>query len=364
MIALAAKEKVEILCGENDTLKDQLRQRDELLTEHSIDNEAASMTDATDPNSVGSVGGAFLEILKRENNALISENEELKAQVGQVKSVLREKEKELERVMEKLASSHAENERALNELKTKERETARLEKKLYNTEEELRKARARVERLEEKTQQLKEETQSERNEPGKTKDELVSLTSKLEESKNKIKTLETDLTQRTNQIKTKRDRIETLEEENVQLTQELDSLRRQNNAAVESYLALTTVLKDKDQRIRELEDDNLKEMKRQLRAQCEKCEILGLENSRLKEELERAEQRYTDTEQSYRLVSKALDESRKTIKDNLDNIGQALGGTETDEGQENKKRKDCVGGKSRDTVSDIIYNKIPRNVFR
>ena len=357
MIALAAKEKVEILCGENDTLKDQLRQRDELLTEHSIDNEAASMADAADPNSVGSVGGAFLEILKRENNALISDNEELKAQVGQVKSVLREKEKELERVMEKLASSHAENERALNELKTKERETSRLEKKLYNTEEELRKARARVEKLEEKTQQLKEETQSERNEPEKTKDELVSLTSKLEESKNKIKTLETDLTQRTNQIK--RDRIETLEEENVQLTQELDSLRRQNNAAVESYLALTTVLRDKDQRIRELEDDN-KEMKKQLRTQTEKCEILGLENSRLKEELERAEQKYTDTEQSYRLVSKALDESRKTIKDNLDNIGQALGGTETDEGQENRKREDYVGGKSRDTVSV----KISWDVFK
>lgn len=338
------KEKVEILYKETDTLRDQLRQRDELLTEHSnqsVENESLSITDAADPSTVASVGGAFLEILKRENNALISDNEELKAQVDQLKSMLREKEKELERVMEKLASSHAEKERTLNELKTKEREIAKLERKLCNTEEELRKARDRADKLEEKNQRLGDKTQGEKCDTEQTKEKLACLNNALEDCKNKIRTLETDLTQRTNQLKAKRDRIETLEEENVQLTQELDSLKRQNNAAMESYLGMTTVLREKDQRIKELEDDN-KEKRKQIRTQGEKGEVLGTENSRLKEELEHAQQKFTDTEQCYRLVSRALEQSRKAIKNNLDNIGPALGDTDNGEGLEQRTSKDTV----------------------
>lgn len=353
MIALAAKEKAEILCKENDSLKDQLQQRDELLTEHSIENKATSTTETADPDSVVSVGSAFLEILKRENNALINVNEELKAQVDQQKSVLREKEKELERVIEKLASTHLENERTLNELKAKEREVVRLEKKLHNTEEELRKARERVVNLEERTQKLNEATQGERIDKEKTGEKIAHLNNELEESRNKIRTLETDLTHRTNQIKAKRDRIQTLEEENVQLTQELDSLRRQNNGAMDSYLAMSSVLREKDHRIKELEDDN-KEKKKQLRTQGEKNEILDSENRRLKEDLEQAEQKFTDTAESYRLVSVALDESRKAIKSNLDNIGQAIRDTEAGEELELRNRGDHADGKSRDAVRVLM----------
>ena len=331
---LAAKEKVDILCKESVSLRDQLKQRDDLLTEHSnqsFENEAVPVTEAADPTTAAAVGAAFLEILKRENNALIRDNEELKTQVEQLKSMLREKERDLERVMEKLSGAHAENESISTELKAKHRQIEKLEKKLRNAEEERDKEQQKAKMLEVKNRQLDDETLNDKRSADKTNEKLECLNNALEDSKNNIRTLETDLTQKKNQIKAKKDRIETLEEENVQLTQELDSLRRQNNAAMESYIAMTTVLREKDLKIKELEDDK-KEKRRQLRTQGEKAEVLSSENSRLREELERVEQRFTDKEQSYRLVSQALDESRKAIKNNLESIGQALGDTDTSEG--------------------------------
>ena len=331
---LAAKEKVDILCKESVSLRDQLKQRDDLLTEHSnqsFENEAVPVTEAADPTTAAAVGAAFLEILKRENNALIRDNEELKTQVEQLKSMLREKERDLERVMEKLSGAHAENESISTELKAKHRQIEKLEKKLRNAEEERDKEQQKAKMLEVKNRQLDDETLNDKRSADKTNEKLECLNNALEDSKNNIRTLETDLTQKKNQIKAKKDRIETLEEENVQLTQELDSLRRQNNAAMESYIAMTTVLREKDLKIKELEDDK-KEKRRQLRTQGEKAEVLSSENSRLREELERVEQRLTDKEQSYRLVSQALDESRKAIKNNLESIGQALGDTDTSEG--------------------------------
>ena len=331
---LAAKEKVDILCKESVSLRDQLKQRDDLLTEHSnqsFENEAVPVTEAADPTTAAAVGAAFLEILKRENNALIRDNEELKTQVEQLKSMLREKERDLERVMEKLSGAHAENESISTELKAKQRQIEKLEKKLRNAEEERDKEQQKAKMLEVKNRQLDDETLNDKRSADKTNEKLECLNNALEDSKNNIRTLETDLTQKKNQIKAKKDRIETLEEENVQLTQELDSLRRQNNAAMESYIAMTTVLREKDLKIKELEDDK-KEKRRQLRTQGEKAEVLSSENSRLREELERVEQRFTDKEQSYRLVSQALDESRKAIKNNLESIGQALGDTDTSEG--------------------------------
>ena len=331
---LAAKEKVDILCKESVSLRDQLKQRDDLLTEHSnqsFENEAVPVTEAADPTTAAAVGAAFLEILKRENNALIRDNEELKTQVEQLKSMLREKERDLERVMEKLSGAHAENESISTELKAKQRQIEKLEKKLRNAEEERDKEQHKAKMLEVKNRQLDDETMNDKRSADKTNEKLECLNNALADSKNNIRTLETDLTQKKNQIKAKKDRIETLEEENVQLTQELDSLRRQNNAAMESYIAMTTVLREKDLKIKELEDDK-KEKRRQLRTQGEKAEVLSSENSRLREELERVEQRFTDKEQSYRLVSQALDESRKAIKNNLESIGQALGDTDTSEG--------------------------------
>lgn len=315
-------------------MRDQLKQRDDLLTEHSnqsFENEAVPVTEAADPTTAAAVGAAFLEILKRENNALIRDNEELKTQVEQLKSMLREKERDLERVMEKLSGAHAENESISTELKAKHRQIEKLEKKLRNAEEERDKEQQKAKMLEVKNRQLDDETLNDKRSADKTNEKLECLNNALEDSKNNIRTLETDLTQKKNQIKAKKDRIETLEEENVQLTQELDSLRRQNNAAMESYIAMTTVLREKDLKIKELEDDK-KEKRRQLRTQGEKAEVLSSENSRLREELERVEQRFTDKEQSYRLVSQALDESRKAIKNNLESIGQALGDTDTSEG--------------------------------
>ena len=82
-----------------------------------VENEVEPISDAADLTSSEAVSSAFLEILKRENNALISDNEELKAQVEHLKSMLREKEKELERVMEKLTASHAECEKTSQTLK-------------------------------------------------------------------------------------------------------------------------------------------------------------------------------------------------------------------------------------------------------
>ena len=346
-------------------MRDQLKQRDELLTEHSNQSfenqavpatEAAPVTEAADPTTVAAVGAAFLEILKRENNALISDNEELKTQVEQLKSMLREKEKELERVMEKLAGAYAENESISTELKAKQREIGKLERKLRNAEEELDSAQQKEKMLEAKNRQVDDETLNDKRSAYRTNEKLECLNNALEDSKNKIRTLETDLTQKKNQIKAKKDRIETLEEENVQLTQEMDSLKRQNNAAMESYLAMTTVLREKDLKIKELEDDN-KEKRRQLRTQGEKVEVLSLENSRLREELERVEQRFTDKEQSYRLVSQALDESRKAIKTNLESIGQALGDTDVSEESavELKNTGDRGNLKPRETVSFNLF---------
>ncbi|XP_068714557.1 myosin-13-like [Montipora foliosa] len=334
----AAKDKVESLCKEIDTLKDQVKDRDELLTEHSIEEENASFTDAADPTTVPSVGGAFLEILKRENNALISVNEELKAQVDQVKNVLREKEKELERVMEKLASSNAEKEKALNELKVKERETVKLERKLHNTEEDLRKARDKVGKLEKA--QLSGRTDVKKHNAEKEKE---NLSNELEKSLNKIRTLETEVTLWTNQVKAKQDRLETLEEENIQITEDLASLRRQKDGAMDSYLELTTVLKEKEKKIKELENDS-KEKKKQLRAQSEKSEILETENIDLKEELE-----------SYRLVSVALDESRKALKNDLGNNGENRLQAETGEGLE-KRKNGYADAKSSETNSKNCHN--------
>lgn len=346
-------------------MRDQLKQRDELLTEHSNQSfeneavpttEAALVTEAADPTTVAAVGAAFLEILKRENNALISDNEELKTQVEQLKSMLREKEKELERVMEKLSGAYAENESISAELKAKQREIGKLERKLRNAEEELDRVQQKEKMLEAKNRQLDDEPLNDKRGANRTNEKLECLNNALEDSKNKIRTLETDVTQKKNQIKAKKDRIETLEEENVQLTQEMDSLKRQNNAAMESYLAMTTVLREKDLKIKELEDDN-KEKRRQLRTQGEKVEVLSLENSRLREELERVEQRFTDKEQSYRLVSQALDESRKAIKNNLESIGQALGDTDVSEESAVELKNTGNRGdlKPRETVSFNLF---------
>lgn len=339
MTVKAAKEKVENLCKEIDALKDQLQQRDDLLTEHSIEEENASIVDTSDPNSVPSVGAAFLEILKRENNALISDNEELKAQIEQIRNVLREKEKEMERVMEKLASSHAEKEKAFNELKTREREIIILEKKLHDHE--------KLDRLG-KTAQLKEGVDVKRKDAEK-------LSSELERSLNKLKNLETELTQCTYEIKAKQDRIDTLEEESVRIAEELASQKRQKSCAMDSYLELTTSMKEKKQKIKEIEGENL-ELKKQLKAQTEKNEIMGSENSCLKEELGRAEERFTNTEQSYLLVSAALDESRKVMmKHKLVKGSEPLGEGEAKE-KLNKRKKSSACVNSSDMVKVNYYS--------
>lgn len=317
-----------------------------------VENEAEPFTDTADLTTTDAVSSAFLEILKRENNALISDNEELKVQVDHLKSMLREKEKELERVMEKLAASHAECEKTSQTLKTREKEIGRLEGKLDRTEGELRNTYNRVETLEEKSKQLYEEIQSEKRNTEETKEKFVALSRALDDSENKVKTLETDLTQRLNQVKAKRDRIETLEEENVHLTQELDSLKRQNSASTESYLATTKALREKDHRIQELSDD-YKEKKKQLKIQGEKVEFLTSENTHLKEELECTEQNFINAERSYRRVSKALEDCRKKFQ-NID-IGQDLWEKEASEGQEQRNREDLKDKNgdqiSRDTVS-------------
>lgn len=130
------------------------------------------------------MGSAFLEILKRENNALISDNEELKVQVEHLKSMLREKEKELERVMEKLAASHTECEKTSQTLKTREKEIVRLQAKLDRTEGELRNTHNRVETLQEKSKQLYEEIQSEKRNTEETKEKFAALSRALEDSEN------------------------------------------------------------------------------------------------------------------------------------------------------------------------------------
>lgn len=367
-ITLVAKEKVDNLYQENEALRDQLRQRDELLTTHSrnqsmVENEAEPITDTADLTSAEAVSSAFLEILKRENNALISDSEELKSQVEHLKSMFREKEKELERVMEKLAASHAECKKTSQTLKTREKEIARLEARLDRTEGELRNTHNRVETLEEKGKQLYEEIQSEKRNTEETKERFVALSRALEDSENKIKTLETDLTQRLNQVKAKRDRVETLEEENAKLTQELDYLRRQNSAATESHLATTKQLREKDHRIQALEDD-YKEKQNQLRFLGEKVEILTSENNRLNEELEHTGQKFMNAERSYRRVSKALEDCRKKFQ-NID-IGQDLWQNETGEGPEPSNREDLKDNgdqTSRDKVGIRMFlqgtNAIP-----
>lgn len=356
-IALVAKEKVDILCKENDAMRDQLRERDELLTSHSMnqstENEDVLRTDAADSGAADAVSSAFLEILKRENNALISDNEEHKAQVEHLKSMLREKEKELERVLEKLGASHTECEKTSEMLKVREKEIVKLQEKLDRTEVDLRNTYSRVEALEETSKQLHGGIQSEKRNTENTKEKITTLNNALDDSVNKIRTLETDLTQRSNQMKAKRDRIETLEEENVQLTQNLDNAKRQNKAAMDSYLATTKVLREKDHRIQELEEDN-KEKKKQLRIQGEKVEVLTTECTRLKEELERTEQKSANIERSYRRVSKALEDCRKKIQNGLD-IGQDLwekeAGVERKESKREELKKNGDEQKLRDTVS-------------
>ena len=351
------------LYQENEGLRDQLRQRDELLTTHSrnqsmVENEVEPIKDTADLTTADAVSNAFLEILKRENNALISDNEELKAQVDHLKSMLREKDRELERVMEKLSASHAECEKTSQTLKTREKEIARLEAKLDRTEKELRNTHNRVETLEEKCNQLYEEIQSEKRNTDETKEKFLALSRALADSENKIKTLETDLTQGLNQVKEKRDRIETLEEENLKLTQELDYLRRQNSAASESHLATIKQLREKDHRIQALEDD-YKEKKKQFEILGEKVEILTSENSRLNEELERTQQKFMNTERSYRRVSKALEDCRKKFQ-NID-IGQDLWENEGGEGLENRNREDLRDNDdwiSRDKVSIKMFQSI------
>lgn len=51
---------------------------DEFLIEYLIEEENVFFIDVVDLIIVFLVGGVFLEILKRENNVLISDNEELK----------------------------------------------------------------------------------------------------------------------------------------------------------------------------------------------------------------------------------------------------------------------------------------------
>lgn len=337
----AAKQKIEILFKENEAMKHQLKERDELLTSCTnssiVDDETAPVTETDDPRTPDNVSSAFLEILKRENNSLISENEELKVQVDHLKIVQREKEKELERVMQKLAASQAECEKKAQLLKAREKEVSKLQDKLARAEAEIRNTERKVETLEEKAGQLYEEIQSEKRHSANTKEKISTMRTALLEAENKIKTLETDLSQRSNKVKAKRERIETLEEENVQLTQELDSLKRQNNASTESYLAATKVLREKDHRIEELEEDH-KERKKQLRVFGEKVEVLTSENNRLVEELQQAEERFANADRSYRRVSKALDNWRKMSKE--PGTGAELWDGEKSEGLEKRNRVD------------------------
>lgn len=62
--------------------------------------------------------------------------------------MLWEKEKEFERVIEKLVFLNVEKEKVLNEFKGKEREIVKLERKLYNIEEDLCKVWDKVGKLE------------------------------------------------------------------------------------------------------------------------------------------------------------------------------------------------------------------------
>lgn len=358
LIFVVAKEKVEILLKENEALKNQLKQRDELLTEHAnsliVDDESAPMTETADSRTPDNVSNAFLEILKRENNSLISENEELKVQVEHLKILQREKEKELERVTQKLIAAQAEREKKAQLLKAREKEVSKLQDKLARTEADLQNTESRVETLEEKAKLLHEGIQSEKRQSENSKEEITTIRTALLESERKIKTLETDLSQRSDKMKAKRERIETLEEENVQMTQELDSLKRQNNATTESYLATTKVLREKDHRIEELEEDN-KERKKQLRVFGEKVEVLTSQNNRLMEDLRQAEGKFANADRSYRQVSKALDDWRKMIEEPGNGADlwdgekcERLGKSNRDDREEiseEQKEEDEVGGK-------------------
>ena len=312
------------------------------------------MTETADPRTPDNVSNAFLEILKRENNSLISENEELKVQVEHLKILQREKEKELERVTQKLTASQAECEKKAQLLKAREKEVSKLQGKLARTEADLQNNQSRVETLEEKAKLLHEGIQSEKRQSENSKEEISTIRTALLESERKIKTLETDLSQRSDKMKVKRERIETLEEENVQMTQELDSLKRQNNATTESYLATTKVLREKDHRIEELEEDN-KEKKKQVRVFGEKVEVLASQNNRLMEDLRQAEEKFANADRSYRQVSKALDDWRRMIEEPGNGAdlwdgekGEGLGKSnrvDREEISEEQKEEDEVGGK-------------------
>ena len=289
---------------------------------------------------IDSIASAFVEILKRENNALISENEKLNILMEHLKGAMREKEKELERVMEKLAASHAESEKTLQALQLREREIGKLKEDMARKDGRVHQIPDQAELLQGKNRKLNEESECDKCNAVKTEDGSVILTKALEDAKNTIETLNAELRQKESQLKAKNIRIGALEEENAQLSQQVESLKRQISAGKESQATLSKELNKKELEITGLEGE-LAENKQQLREGGEKIEMLLSKNKRLTDAFEASQLNLKETKQSYLSISRALEQSRiAATKGDLNDIGQAFSEEHDSEGLERRVSKD------------------------
>ena len=206
--------KIKDLSAQNESFRDQLFQRVGKPNVAANDHRDHGGQDSENTASV------FLEMMKKEKDALVSENGHLKKDKELVKRSLEEKERELEKVGEKLAATSTELEAKTKAFTAKEKEVKKLRGQLDGKE--------NGQGLEVKIQKLIQELECLKRNHATAEDTIACLSEERDAARSTIKSMETELEKKATVIERRRERAEELGREKQALVEQLERLTKGN----------------------------------------------------------------------------------------------------------------------------------------
>ena len=253
--------------------------------------------------------GSMTGMLKKENAGLVRENEEVKRQRDHMKHLLEEKDREVDRLNDKLSASRSELDITLRALREIEGIAERLRTELGDKETKITSLVGERDALRKENEKFCKELDCFKLQSEVARDEHASLAKEFERSQKVVKSLENRLGSKTNLLKEKQQRLDTLEVRNAKQAEELKQVKGKSKTTKQSSVEL----EDSKQVVRSLENLlNAKEAS--VEQQQERVHLLFEENKGLKKDLERLTSENEQMNSSYKSVCKALEESRNALQ--------------------------------------------------
>ena len=256
---------------------------------------------------------AFLEMMKKEKSALISENEELKTYRENMRHVVEEKERELERFGEKLAAVNTELEAKLKIITAKERDVKRLQQELSVKEAMVEQGTKSAHEMEVKNQKLAEELHCVKRNYDNAQETIRSVSEELKSARFTIASVEAELVKKANLVEVKRERIKVLEQEKKELARELNCLKSNDATAQETNKLVNEDLREAKFAVQSMEAA-LEKKANLLEVERERVEVLEQEKKELARELNCLKSNDATAQETNKLVNEDLQEAKSAVQ--------------------------------------------------